>query len=389
MSHAATSSHFKENAKAALADHELQTALTIRRGEFHRAAPGRCRPAARSSRRCATRPATSRTTRSRISTSTSKPTSGSVSEAGGQVHCAVTAEDARADHARHLPQRRRPDRHQGQDDGRRRRSASTIFSRGKRHHAGRDRSRRIHHPAPPRSALATSSRPRCISRRSRSRPISAACTRDLPADRDLVEPASLLAEARAVLRQKFLAADVGITGANFLVAETGTLGHRHQRGQRRSHPDAAQGPHRARHRSRSWCRRWRTWRRLLRLLARSATGQDMSVYTTLSTGPRRAGDPDGPGEYHVVLLDNGRSAMLGRRVPGHAALHPLRRLHEPLPGLSRGRRPRLRLGLSRPDGRGADAEPDRHRQGRPPAQRVDLLRPLRGGLPGAHSAAAA
>ena len=44
----------------------------------------------------------------------------------------------------------------------------------------------------------------------------------LPADRDLVEPTSLLAEARSVLRERFLAADVGITGANFLVAETGT-----------------------------------------------------------------------------------------------------------------------------------------------------------------------
>ena len=50
---------------------------------------------------------------------------------------------------------------------------------------------------------------------------------------------------------------------------------------------------------------------ILRVLARSATGQDMSVYTTLSTGPRRPGDPDGPEQYHVVLLDNGRSAMLG------------------------------------------------------------------------------
>jgi len=37
----------------------------------------------------------------------------------------------------------------------------------------------------------------------------------------------------------------------------------------------------------------------------------MSVYTTLSTGPRRADDPDGPSEYHVVILDNGRSSMLG------------------------------------------------------------------------------
>ena len=47
------------------------------------------------------------------------------------------------------------------------------------------------------------------------------------------------------------------------------------------------------------------------MLARSATGQDMSVYTTFSTGPRRPDDPDGPDEYHVVLLDNGRSEMLG------------------------------------------------------------------------------
>jgi L-lactate dehydrogenase complex protein LldF len=50
---------------------------------------------------------------------------------------------------------------------------------------------------------------------------------------------------------------------------------------------------------------------LLRLLARSATGQEMSVYTTFSTGPKRPGDLDGPGEYHIVLLDNGRSALLG------------------------------------------------------------------------------
>ena len=50
---------------------------------------------------------------------------------------------------------------------------------------------------------------------------------------------------------------------------------------------------------------------MLRLLARSATGQDFSVYTTFSTGARRPVDLDGPEEYHVVLVDNGRSAMLG------------------------------------------------------------------------------
>ena len=134
--------------------------------------------------------------------------------------------------------------------------------------------------------------------------------RDLPQNRDLSEPESLLSEARGILRQKFLDADVGVTGANFLVAETGTSIIVTNEGNGdlsqilpKIHvvvaslekivptlEDAAQ---------------------ILRVLARSATGQDMSVYTTLSTGPRREGDPDGPEEYHVVLLDNGRSAMLG------------------------------------------------------------------------------
>ena len=49
---------------------------------------------------------------------------------------------------------------------------------------------------------------------------------------------------------------------------------------------------------------------ILRVLARSATGPEFSTYTTLSTGPKRAGDLDGPEEYHVILLDNGRSEML-------------------------------------------------------------------------------
>jgi L-lactate dehydrogenase complex protein LldF len=134
--------------------------------------------------------------------------------------------------------------------------------------------------------------------------------RDLPASRDLSQPEQLLGEARGILRDKFLSADIGITGANFLVAETGTSIIVTNEGNGdltqilpKVHvvvaslekivptlPDAAQ---------------------ILRVLARSATGQDMSVYTTLSTGPRRPDDPDGPEEYHVVLLDNGRSAMVG------------------------------------------------------------------------------
>ena len=132
----------------------------------------------------------------------------------------------------------------------------------------------------------------------------------LDAGRDLSDPTSLLNEARQVLRRKYFEADVGITGANFLVAETGTSIIVTNEGNGdltqilpRVHVvvasiekivptlnDAAQ---------------------ILRVLARSATGQDMSVYTTFSTGPKRKGDPDGPEEYHVILLDNGRSAMLG------------------------------------------------------------------------------
>jgi L-lactate dehydrogenase complex protein LldF len=131
----------------------------------------------------------------------------------------------------------------------------------------------------------------------------------LPRERSLVEPTSLLAEARAVLREKFLAADVGITGANFVVAETGTSVIVTNEG----NGDLTQTLPKAHIVLASIEKVVPTLEdlaQLLRVLARSATGQEMSVYTTLSTGPRRPGDPDGPGEYHVVLLDNGRSSML-------------------------------------------------------------------------------
>ncbi len=128
-------------------------------------------------------------------------------------------------------------------------------------------------------------------------------------DRDLAQPETLLAEARAILREKFLSADVGITGANFLIAETGTSIIVTNEG----NGDLTQTLPRAHIVLTSIEKLVPTLEdaaQLLRVLARSATGQEMSVYTTLSTGPRRAGDPDGPGEYHVILLDNGRSAML-------------------------------------------------------------------------------
>ncbi len=132
----------------------------------------------------------------------------------------------------------------------------------------------------------------------------------LPAGRDLSEAVMLQSEARGVLRDRFLAADVGITGANFLIAETGTSIIVTNEG----NGDLTQilpKVHVVIASIEKLVPTLDDLAQLLRVLARSATGQEMSVYTTLSTGPRRAGDPDGPEQYHVVLVDNGRSSMLG------------------------------------------------------------------------------
>lgn len=132
----------------------------------------------------------------------------------------------------------------------------------------------------------------------------------LDRERDLTQPVQLLTEARGVLRERFLAADVGITGANFLIAETGTSVIVTNEG----NGDLTQTLPKAHIVLASIEKVMPTLEdvsQLLRVLARSATGQEMSVYTTFSTGPRRPGDVDGPEHYHVVILDNGRSSMLG------------------------------------------------------------------------------
>jgi L-lactate dehydrogenase complex protein LldF len=130
------------------------------------------------------------------------------------------------------------------------------------------------------------------------------------ADRDLSEASELVGEARAVMREKFLRADVGITGANFLIAETGSSVIVTNEG----NGDLTQLLPRVHIVVASIEKIVPTLEdasTILRVLARSATGQEISTYTTFSTGPRRAGDPDGPEAYHVVLLDNGRTEMLG------------------------------------------------------------------------------
>jgi len=133
---------------------------------------------------------------------------------------------------------------------------------------------------------------------------------DLPADRTFNERRNILIEARTKLRDRFLAADVGITGANFLIAETGSSVIVTNEG----NGDLTQTLPRIHIVLASIEKMVPTIEdatSLLRVLARSATGQDFSVYTTFSTGARRPGDLDGPEEYHVALIDNGRSAMIG------------------------------------------------------------------------------
>jgi L-lactate dehydrogenase complex protein LldF len=123
-------------------------------------------------------------------------------------------------------------------------------------------------------------------------------------------PEALNAFARARLRDKFLSADIGVTGVNFAVAETGSVVLVTNEGNGRmvtSLPRvhvAVMGMERL-------VATWDQLDLLLQLLVRSATGQRLSSYTSIVTGPRRAGEPDGPDEFHLVILDNGRSALLG------------------------------------------------------------------------------
>ncbi len=124
------------------------------------------------------------------------------------------------------------------------------------------------------------------------------------------DPQQLAGAGRRVLREKFRMADLGISGANFAVAETGTMVLVTNEGNGRL--------------TTSWPRihvaimgiekvipRWQDLPVFLKLLARAATGQTLSVYTTLISGPRKTGEMDGPEEFHLVLLDNGRSRILG------------------------------------------------------------------------------
>jgi L-lactate dehydrogenase complex protein LldF len=118
--------------------------------------------------------------------------------------------------------------------------------------------------------------------------------------------------ARAVLREKFLAADIGISGANFLVADSGAIVLVENEGNARLTTSAPK-IHIAIAGIEKMIPRAQDLGVFLKLLGRSATGQPLTVYTSFLSGPRRGEEIDGPDEFYVVLLDNGRTKVLADR----------------------------------------------------------------------------
>lgn len=121
---------------------------------------------------------------------------------------------------------------------------------------------------------------------------------------------ALAGYARRRLREWFLKADIGLTGCNFGIAESGTITLVSNEGNARMVTTlprthiVVMGMERI-------VPTFADVEVMLNMLARSATGQKLTVYTSFITGPRRRGEADGPDELHVVVLDNGRSAQLG------------------------------------------------------------------------------
>ena len=196
-------------------------------------------------------------------------------------------------------------------------------------------------------------------------------------------PAELAEAARLHLREKFLRAKVGISGANFMVAETGTLVVVESEGNGRmclTLPEtliSVVGIEKV-------VPTWRDLEVFLQTLPRSSTAERMNPYTSMWTGTT---DGDGPRDLPpgpARQRPHRRPRRRGR--PPGAALHPLLGLPERLPGVRAGRRPRLRLGLSRPDRRHPQPPTPRHaeRDRRLAAVRLLAVRRLLRGVPGRH-----
>jgi L-lactate dehydrogenase complex protein LldF len=118
--------------------------------------------------------------------------------------------------------------------------------------------------------------------------------------------------ARKVLRDKFLHADIGVSGANFLVADSGSVVLVENEGNARLTTSAPK-IHIAVAGIEKLIPRAQDLATFLKLLGRSATGQPLTVYTSFLSGPRRGNEIDGPEEFYLVLLDNGRTRVLANK----------------------------------------------------------------------------
>jgi L-lactate dehydrogenase complex protein LldF len=133
-------------------------------------------------------------------------------------------------------------------------------------------------------------------------------TKRLGVDKEVV-PENQTKIARAVLREKFLQADIGVTGANFLVADSGAVVVVENEGNARLSSSTPK-IHIAVAGIEKLVPRAQDLAVFLDLLGRSATGQPLTVYTSFLSGPRRGDEVDGPDEFYLVLLDNGRTKLL-------------------------------------------------------------------------------
>ncbi len=124
------------------------------------------------------------------------------------------------------------------------------------------------------------------------------------------KPEELALFAREQLRKEFLSADIGITGCNFAVAESGSISLVTNEGNARLSTTlpktqiTVMGMERI-------VPTWEELDILVSMLCRSAVGQKLTSYITGLTGPKQEGDVDGPEEFHLVIVDNGRSNILG------------------------------------------------------------------------------
>ena len=136
------------------------------------------------------------------------------------------------------------------------------------------------------------------------------------------QPEQLTMIARQVLRRKYLAADAGITGANFAIAETGMISITENEGNARLTAALPRvmitllGIEKV-------LPRMADLALFLPMLATAGTGQPLTCYNSLYGGPRQPGESDGPEEFHVVLLDNARTALLAEE-DGRDALRCIR-----------------------------------------------------------------